>query len=200
MRHRPPMHFIACIALALVVSACAAPDKVGVKDEKRLAEVVPPAPSGQHIAFGKLNLVRDGKPAKIKKLRTFSVSGMAALVLPEDSRTALTLDVDEQGWFAWPLKPGTYTVLGFLTLQGNSTQFEDINGHFHVGASEPLVYIGHLNLQSSGSQFNVSLQDAESDAFEEIRKKYLEAQAPVKRLLEPASRSAATSMALGVRF
>src|SRR5690349_14306255 len=111
-----PGQFIVRVALALIVGACAAPDRVQVKSEQPPSTPGRPASSAQ-IVFGKLNLVRDGKRAEIERITTFGRSGMAALVLPEDSDAALTLDLDEQRWFSWPLKPGRYTLLGFITLQ-----------------------------------------------------------------------------------
>jgi len=172
----------------LVAAACAGPGETRVEGGKPSSPPAQSVPSGEALVFGKMNLVRDGTEVKIRRITTFGPSGIAALVLPDDASTAFALDMDEQGWFAWRLKPGAYSLLGFVSQDGNKTQFLDVEAGFTVDNGDAAVYIGHINVHSSGARYTAGIQDSESEAIEEIGKKHQGAGLPVKRLARRADK------------
>jgi hypothetical protein len=169
-------------ATAVTVSACAAP---GPRTEAGKAESPKSAPiaSEEAIVFGKLELVRDSKETKVGRISIFGM-GTAALVLPEAASTALVLHMDEQGWFAWNLKPGSYRLLGFVSQAGNKTWFERVDARFDAVNDDTAVYVGHINLEINGPRHSVSIRDSETEAREEMRKRYGDTVSPAKRLLQ----------------
>ena len=171
---------------ALIVGACAAPGSPAIPAQK--TETAKPAPlsAAEPIVFGKLELSLDGKNAKIGTISTFGLNGIAALVLPEGANTALVLPFDEQGWFAWKLKPGSYSLLGLVSQSGNHIQVMPIDAPFIAEDGDSLVYIGHIRAESKGTQYNVGFMD--SDVADEVRRRYGDAATPTKRLLQRADK------------
>jgi len=184
--YRCIFQMILVTAGALIVGACAAPGSPPIKADK--TEPAKPAalPEAGPIVFGRLELLQDGKPAKISTIGTFDVYGIAALVLPESSDTAQALSFDDQGWFAWKLKPGTYTLLGLVSQSGSNTQVMSINSRFTVEDGDTLVYIGNIHAESKGSRFGGDITD--SDIADEVRKRYGDATTAQKRLLQRADK------------
>jgi len=170
-------------AAVVTVGACAAPEGPRMEADKTESPKSPPVASEEAIVFGRVELVRGGKEAKVGRITIFGM-GTAALVLPEAASTALVLHMDEQGWFAWKLKPGSYSLLGFMSQAGNKTWFERVDAHFDVVNDDTTAYIGHINLAMNGPRHSVSIRDSEAEAREEMRKRYGDAVSPVKRLLQ----------------
>jgi hypothetical protein len=181
---RSLVQVIRSAVVTLAIGACAGPGDVHVEGSKASNTEAQSVTSGATVVFGKLNLVRDGEQPKIDRITILGRSGTAALVLPDNAGTALVLDMDQQGWFSWRLRPGAYSLLGFVSLDGNKTLFHDIGARFAVDNNEPAIYIGHINLESNASRYSAGIQDLESEAFEEMRKRSPGAASPVKRLLQ----------------
>lgn len=167
---------IGCLFILLVLVACASTG--GAPAEEKLDPTPTPEPF-QATLFGKVDLLQGGKPIKATG-DTFTV-----LVLPEGANRALALSTDVQGWFAWRLKPGTYTVPGYVYgMGGNLTGY--LNGRFRIAEDDGAVYLGHLTIDVE--RHEVGFRDAAEQAFEEYAKRNPQAAAPSKRLLEPAPR------------
>ncbi len=182
------VQIILSTVVAVAIGACAGPGDVRVEGGEESKPRTQSAASGETVVFGKLNLVRDGKEPKIGRITMFGGGGTAALVLPGNAGTALVLDMDEQGWFSWRLRPGAYSLLGFISVEGNKTLFHDIRAQFSVDHNDAAIYIGDINLESSASRYSAGIQDSGSEAFEEIRKRFPGAASPVTRLLQRADK------------
>jgi len=171
---------------ALIVGACAAPGSPAIQADKTETAKPAPLPAADRIVFGRLELVLDGKNAKIGTISTFGVYGIAALVLPEGADTALVLSFDEQGWFAWKVNPGSYSLLGLVSQSGNNIRVTPIDARFNAEDGDTLVYVGHIHAELSGSRFSVGITDP--DVADEVRKRYGDAATPAKRLLGRADK------------
>ncbi len=175
---------------ALIVGACAAPGSPAIQADKTetVKQTVKPEPlpAAEQTVFGRLELLVDGKNAKIGTISTFGLYGIAALVLPEGADTALVLSFDEQGWFAWKLKPGSYSLLGLVSQSGNNIRVMPVDARFIAEDGDTLVYIGHIRAESNGPRYSVGITD--SDVTDEVRKRYGDAATPVKRLLQHADK------------
>jgi len=143
-------------------------------------------PAAEPTVFGRLQLLLDGKQAKLSTIGTFDEYGIAALVLPESADRALVLSFDDQGWFAWKLKPGSYSLLGLVSQSGNSIRTMPIDARFIVEDGDSLVYIGHIQVESKGSRVGGGITD--SDVADEVRKRYGDTATPAKRLLQRADK------------
>ena len=171
---------------ALIVGACAAPGTPAIQAGKTETAKPAPLPAAERIVFGRLELLLDGKNTKIGTISTFSLHGIAALVLPEGADTALVLSFDEQGWFAWKLKPGSYSLLGLVSQAGNNIRVMPVNARFIAEDGDSLVYIGHIRAESNGARYSVGITD--SDVADEVHKRYGDATTPAKRLLQRADK------------
>ena len=174
------------IAGSLIVSACAAPGNPAIQAEKTEAAKPAPLPAAERIVFGRLELMLDGKEAKIETLGTLWVNGIAALVLPEGADTALVLSFDQQGWFAWKLNPGSYSLLGLVAQSGHNSRFFPVDARFVAEDGDRLIYIGHIRVESNGPRYSVGITDA--DVADEVHKRYGDAAMPEKRLLRRADK------------
>jgi hypothetical protein len=171
---------------ALIVGACAAPVTPPIQADKTETPKVAALPAAEPTVFGRLELLQDGKHETISAIDTFDVYGIAALVLPEGTDTAQVLSFDQQGWFAWTAKPGTYSLLGLVSQSGNSIRTIPIDARFVVEDGDSLVYIGHIHVESKGSRFGGGITD--SDVADEVRKRYGDTATPAKRLLQRADK------------
>lgn len=171
---------------ALIVGACAAPGTPAIQRDKTETAKPAPLPATEPTVFGRLELLLDGKHAKISTISTLDVYGIVALVLPEGADTALALSFDEQGWFAWKLKPGSYSLLGLVSQSGSNIQVIPIDARFVAEDGDTLVYIGDVRVESNGQRYSVGIKD--SDVADEVRKRYRDAAMPAKRLLQEADK------------
>jgi hypothetical protein len=150
----------------------------------------PPAQSSglqQPTVFGKFDLSKGGKAVKVSQVAWLGVDAFTVLLLPEEGDGALSLLTDAQGWFAWNLKPGRYTVRGYVFQGGgrDGTLTGTLSSNILVTENDKAIYIGHIELDLGGRQSAATLRDAEEEAAREFTKRNPHAAPPAKRLLEP---------------
>lgn len=170
----------------LIVGACATPGSPPIDANKAQAAKPAPLPVAERIVFGRLELLLDGKSAKIGTISTLGVYGIAALVLPEGADTALVLSFDEQGWFAWKLKPGSYSLLGLVSQSGSNIRIIPVDAGFIAEDADTVVYVGHIHVEVNRSRTSVGITD--TDVADVVRKRYGDAATATKRLLQPADK------------
>lgn len=177
---------IGCSFIALFLVACASTGGAPADPKLEPSRTSEPV---QPTLFGKFDLLKKGKPIKVTEMAWLGVNSFTVLVLPEGENRALALITDAQGWFAWRLKAGTYTVPAYVYVGGSATTGTvtgALNGRFRVAEDDGGVYLGHLTIDLERPE--VSFRDAEEEAFREYAKRNPQAAAPSKRLLEPGPR------------
>jgi hypothetical protein len=140
--------------------------------------------SNQSTVFGKFDLLKDGKQVQVSGMAWLGVDAFSALVLPDGASRALALNTDKQGWFAWRLKPGTYSLRAFSFSSGRERQTGQVMARFTVAENDIAVYIGHITVEIGAASNIVRFRDADQEANEEFSKRNPQAERPTKRLLE----------------
>lgn len=175
-----------CLSIALLLVACASTG--GPPVEQKVATAPAPTPPPATL-FGKFDLRKNGKPFEVTETAWLGVNAFSVLVLPEGENRALALETDAKGWFAWRLKPGTYTMPAFVYIGGSAITGRVVgalNRQFTVTEGDRGVYLGHLTVDVERP--GVELRDAQEDASAEYAKRNPQAAALSKRLLKPAPR------------
>lgn len=169
-RSRTVFHFVTSPLMAVLLGACAAPEQLPSSteaaphtDRQQDRERLPASQTGTAIV-GKFEVLKKGKEATLTWLKAEQLS---ALVLPEGESRYLTLGVDAQGWFSWPLGPGTYALRAVRYGQGSRTRILPIGGRFAVADGQTL-YIGHIVVDVEENK--LGFRDKEQEAIQQAGK------------------------------
>src|SRR4051794_9830474 len=124
------------ICVAFVTGSCAvngskpaAPAAQQALQANTTASTTDAIPASEPIVVGKFDVLKDGKQVMISWVGTGEFS---VLILPDGESRFLVRETDSQGWFAWKLKPGRYTLGAVKTGNGSHLQTVGIGARFRV--------------------------------------------------------------------
>ena len=141
--------------LVLLLSwGCAAPPTMQAVDQ---------ASADTGVVFGSVEVYEDGELQKWGT-RFFGADYFYLMVLPPDSNEAITAKLAKDGNFFWLLKPGEYTLLGYLWETDSWQRSGRIGATFSVPEPGVEAYIGTIVFR--GNQ--VILVPSIEDRFAEI--------------------------------
>lgn len=188
------------VCMALIVGGCATSVGTPAKPDSVRATPVKPAPAMSDLTdakkptvVGKFDVIKNGKQVMISRTHFRSTGPFSVLVLPDGANRMLTLGADVQGWFAWHLDPGAYTLQGLAIGYEKRLSILGMAGRFTIEDGDQTVYIGHFTVDLSSDSPKISFREAEQDVIQEVGKRDSQAPPPTKRLLMPEEKIGAYS-------
>jgi len=128
--------------VAVGLSGCATTAK-SIESSAELAA----ASAGEHVAFGKFRLVRNGYETKLGK-GIFANSAVLYLYQTGDSDEIIG-KVGMGGEFAWSLQPGSYQVSSIDFNNRGEKISLNTDFKFAVSADHPASYLGTMTLETT---------------------------------------------------
>lgn len=137
---------------------------------------------GRSIAFGKFDLLDNGKPDKVGLFEDAYF-----VILADQSGEVIKVPLTSQGWFFINLAPDAYTLLRLHRTSFDGTRREwSINKIFSVTSGDKGLYIGNIRFETGKGIPVRAVEDAEQAAIDEFHKQYPGFSfEPTKRLLQP---------------
>lgn len=142
---------------------------------------------GQPVAFGKIDVLENGRPPKWSTGAFIErTSGKFRILLIHEATSKLIHhDLENDGAVHWSLAPGTYLVAGFDWTRGSRNTSGRIRAYFTVPDGAPAIYIGTLVLSLSSGRYGIEIRDEFDDAAAALAGKMSGfAGAPIKNLME----------------
>jgi hypothetical protein len=172
-------HFAFCLAVFLAACAAQAP----------ISEEEGTAAAGYGRIFGRVQYSYNGTPTELGM--SFLGSHDVTLFLrAADTNEMQYLRATGDGTFSWPLKPGSYTLVGYSMGRTAGSYREGATRRVMAPITMPApgvaLYIGDLRVQSDKGRYRSDLRDQ----YEETLKLFAEKLAsgnfrPVKAVLQP---------------
>jgi hypothetical protein len=114
---------------------------------------------GQSVAFGRVEVISDGKPIDNLQGMSGDVTGAGLVILRPGRSEAEYIPLAGSGEFFWQVGPGEYTVMSFQFLGGGSRKNLEVGAKFTVPAEPSSVYVGNLVVLLRGAQYSVGTID-----------------------------------------
>lgn len=153
---------IACLGLALLAGCEGMAQRPAPEGEAGVAQ-------GYGRAFGRIEYTDAGKPVE---WGASSFGGHEALTLyarAVDSGAVHWLDVERDGSYLWPLRPGHYELVGYRAMRakdGGTHGTVRLMARFSVPQPGQAAYVGHLRVDAGSAQtILLDLLDESAERF-----------------------------------